>query len=570
MQKQTLVLLAGILCLAAFLRLYHLSSVPTELIADELDLYNSAYSIATTGHDVDGSLQPFLYSRFTRNPPVYGFAAYASTVVLGGNAFALRLPAVIFGLAAVLLLYGIALRLTGRRDVALVAALLMATQPIFIHFSRIAWEPSSELPFLLGGLYALIAALQRSFSVRWLALAVLLLGITSYTYMAGWFYALILGGGMIALNFRAIRSLRDALKILAASGLWLLVSWPALHMVFFDPLTAGKTVRVATFAHGITWSALHDFATNYAAHFRISYLAKMGDPTPGVTWRYLNGFGAFLWIVIPLAAAGVAACYAYVKEQGMRAWVYLWLLAYPLGGALTNDGAPNAPRTLAGAPVFCLLAAFGVAFFGDWARGATRRAVYAAFTLACLASVALFSSFYFTAYVHRNSNAWDSGTAALFGTIRAQGAGYQRVCFNVRPASYETDVYARYYLSDSKLQTFFDAASIECSLPGTLIAADSQHVPKGAGIRALASVPDIDGAQFAKLFAISQVSESNRPTLGYGRGGRHSHEPSGAFACAGCAAHAACGRQSAHAGRTVRSGNCQRTGSERHDLEVHL
>jgi len=60
-RKIVVVLLAAILCLGAALRLYHLSTVPTELIADELDIYNSVASIVTTGHDVDGSLiQEFL------------------------------------------------------------------------------------------------------------------------------------------------------------------------------------------------------------------------------------------------------------------------------------------------------------------------------------------------------------------------------------------------------------------------------------------------------------------------------------------------------------------------------
>lgn len=507
-RSRAFLLLAAILCLAAGLRLYHLSSVPTELVADELDIYNSAYSIVTTGHDVDGRLEPFLYSHFTRNPPVYGFAAYASTLAFGKNAFALRLPAVVFGLATVLLMYAIALRLTRREDVALAAALLTATQPIFIQFSRIAWEPSSELPFLLGGLYALIVAVQRQFASRPLALAAVLLGITSYTYMAGWFYAVVLGGGMLLLNLRAIRSRGDALKIAAACALWFVISLPALQTIFFDPLTVGKTARVSTFSHGITLRTLKIFAANYLAHFHASYLVKTGDPKPGVTWRYLNGFGAFLWMIVPLAAAGAVACSAYVREKNMCAWVYLWLLAYPLGGALTNEGGPNAPRTLAGAPVFCLIGALGVAYFADLFRGGGRRAVYGAFAAACGVSVALFASFYFTAYVHRNSNAWDSGTAALFAQIRAHSAGYQRVCFAVLPAWYETDVYARYYLSDLHIETIDDARNPMCALPGTLIAADSKHAPHGAGLRVLGSAADVDGAAFARLFGRPQLASS--------------------------------------------------------------
>ena len=62
-------------------------SVPTELVVDEIDLYNSAHSIATTGHDIDGTLLPFLDSAFTRNPPVYAIAGYASSLAFGKTPF---------------------------------------------------------------------------------------------------------------------------------------------------------------------------------------------------------------------------------------------------------------------------------------------------------------------------------------------------------------------------------------------------------------------------------------------------------------------------------------------------
>ncbi len=490
----------AILAIAAVLRLYHLSAVPTELVADELDLYNSVRSIVTTGHDVDGSLKPFLYSKFTRNPPLYGVASYISSLVFGRTAFALRLPAAIFGLAAVVFIYGIALRLTNRRDIALFAALLQATQPIFVQFSRVAWEPSSELPFLLGGLYALICAIRPRLSFPGLALAAVLLGLTCYTYMAGWFYAALLGAAMIALSARAFRSANDWLKIGAAAVLWLVVAAPALWMFFFDPLTAGKTGRIATFENGVTLESLRVFAAAYAAHFRISYLVTTGDPQSGVTWRYLNGFGAFFWFVIPLAAAGLFANFQYVRENALRYWVPFWLAVYPLGGSLTNEGAPNAPRTLAGAPVFCLLAAFGAALFADWAAP-RRRAVYAVLSAATLACAAIFSSFYFTQYVHRNSNAWDSGTRALFAAIRAHSRGNRRVCFSVHSGWYATDTYSRFYLSDVPLRWYDGIDWPQCALPGTLVAVDTDLTFSRAGLTQLALIRDVDGNRFALLFA---------------------------------------------------------------------
>jgi len=505
--------LAVIVLVGGFLRFYDLSTVPTELIVDELDLYNSVHSIATTGRDLDGTLLPFLSAASpTRNPPMYGIAGYASSLVFGANAFGLRFPAALFGVVAVLLIYGIAFELTRRRDVALAAAFFAATQPIFVHFSRIAWEPSSELPFLLGGIYVLLRTLRRSNgtpSLGGIGAAALLLGLTSYTYMAGWFYAVVLGGGLVLLNAAGLRTRRAWINVAAGGAIWGLVALPALWMWFFDPSTAGKVQRLDTFAPGVNLETLRVFAANYVAHYRIAYLVLNGDPIPGITWRYLNGFGAFFWWVLPLAAAGALAAFAYVRGWGMRAWLWLWLLAYPLGGSLTNEGAPNAPRTLAGAPVFCILAALGFALFMDWAasprsRRGARLATFALGTLfaaAAVVSTTRFAIFYFTQSVHMASNAWDSGTFATFTAIRRLLPDYDRVCIAIRPAWYGLDTYVRFYLGDEREKVVESVADAACFEPGTLLVVDTDTHLRRPGFKPIETIEDVDGDGFATIRA---------------------------------------------------------------------
>ncbi|HXM06388.1 MAG TPA: glycosyltransferase family 39 protein, partial [Candidatus Acidoferrum sp.] len=469
--------LGVILLLAAALRLYHIGAVPTELDADEVDLYNSAYSIATTGHDIDGTLLPFLDSSETRNPPMYAIAEYGSVLIFGRTPMGLRLPAVIFGLIAIVLLYGIAYELTRRRDVALLSALLMATQPIFVHFARIGWEPASELPFLLGGTYVLLRAMrQPAISVRLALIAALLFGLTAYTYMAGWFYALILGGSMLLLNVRRFATPRGVLVLAGACAIWLAVAAPALWMWFFDEHTIGHTTEMSTFAGGISQSSLQTFLVNYAAHFKWSYLVTTGDPVPAITWRYLDGMGAFFGWMVLLAALGLLVSARYVRPRWAFVWTWLWLIAYPLGGALTNQGTPgtpNAPRTLAGAPVFCILAAIGIVLFLDWAASlrrprAARFAVFGARAILAVAIVfssIFFAQFYFTRYVHENSNAWFSGTHTLFADILEHRSGYRRVCFNVRSAWYQLPSFVRFYLNGVPLAVIDNVHDPSCSLP---------------------------------------------------------------------------------------------------------
>lgn len=503
-----------VLLVGAGVRLYHLSVVPTELIVDELDLYNSAHSIATTGHDVDGTLLPFFYSQFTRNPPVYGIASYASSLVFGKNAVGLRVPAVVFGLIAVVLIYFIALELTRRRDIALVAGALQATQPIFVHFSRVAWEPAAEIPFLLGGVYVLLRVFRRAeeadgapVSFWGLALGAVLLGLTSYTYMAGWFYAVVLGGAMVLLNAQRLRDWGVWAKVLGAVVIWGLVSSAALWMWFLDPLTVGKTLRVATFAHGVSAQTLRVFLVNYFAHFRWSYLVATGDPQPGTTWRYLNGFGAFFSWVVGLAVLGLAFGLRYVGGLWARVWLCVWLAVYPLGGALTNEGAPNAPRTLAGAPVFCILAALGFAVLYSLAgsvgperfRRVAAAGVRGIFAVAAVVSLVFFSSFYFTRYVHQNSNAWDSGTRAMFAAVRSRHQQFDRVCFSVRQAWYGIDTYTRFYLDDVPIQKVDDVSDPACFGPGTLLVTDNDHRVSRAGFTPIARIADVDGDPFAVL-----------------------------------------------------------------------
>ncbi|HET9097064.1 MAG TPA: glycosyltransferase family 39 protein [Candidatus Baltobacteraceae bacterium] len=495
------VALVLVLLLAAGLRVFHLSTVPTELIVDELDLYNSVSAIVSTGHDVDGTLKPFLWSQFTRNPPLYGVAGYASSLVFGKTPFGLRFPAALFGVAAVLCLYGLGYELTRRRDVALLAALFAAVQPIFVQFSRVAWEPSSELPFLLGGLYVLARTIRRAGEPGMrpfggFVLSAALLSIACYTYMAAWFYALLLAGGLVLLNAKRLAEIKALLPLTAAAIIGVLIALPALQMIFLDPSTAGKSQRIATFAGGVSLQTLGVFARNYIAHFDLSYLVTTGDPQPGSTWRYLNGFGAFSWWIVPLALSGLIALGGYVKDWRLRLWLIVWLLAYPLGGALTNDGVPNAPRTLAGAPVFCLLAAIGSAIFLDWRR----RWAGAALAIAVAVSTLQFSAFYFTRYVHRNSNAWDSGTAAMFAAVRAREKTYDRVCFSVWPAWYGIDTYVRFYLGNG-MPTYTNIDDPACFRPRTLIVTDNDHHLKREGFRAIATIRDVNNAPFAILSA---------------------------------------------------------------------
>jgi 4-amino-4-deoxy-L-arabinose transferase-like glycosyltransferase len=123
--------LAGILLLAAILRLVALDTVPPAIHADEAPNAWNAYTLLKTGHDQCGVSWPVFYLRAYGD---YRTATYAYSLIpfqfFGGmNVWTTRLPAAVSGILSVLLIYFIGARLFGAA-VGLAAAGLLALNPL--------------------------------------------------------------------------------------------------------------------------------------------------------------------------------------------------------------------------------------------------------------------------------------------------------------------------------------------------------------------------------------------------------------------------------------------------------
>jgi Dolichyl-phosphate-mannose-protein mannosyltransferase len=505
-------LLACVVILGAVLRFAALAHNPPELFSDELDSYVSMKSIVMTGHDIDGSLKPFLYSRIMRNAPMYGVACYFSSLVWGNGPFGLRFPAAIFGIGVIILTYAIVAELTRRRKIALWSALLIAIQPLFIHFSRVAWEPASVLPFLLGGLYVLLRELRfarENGTMRFgrLALAALLLAMTVYTYASAWFYVVILVGSLVFLSLPLLHATKEYTKFIVAVILCIMLALPAIWMLFFD---SGASGRMFSMVSGwLSISNLHGLMLLYLAHFNWHYLVSTGDGPNVRIQRELGGFGALFWWMIPLLAIGTINVGRYVSPLSMRIWVWLWLAAYPLGGTVAVWGAalPNAGRTLPGAPILCIIAALGLAaLFEDAEHFASVNGKAYLFALrgvcaacACV-SVTLFCAFYFVAYPRLTAPGWESGTGAAFEAVRKHSNGFSRVCFSGFNY-YFLSGYIHYYIDDLPLQKLETGNNTACYQPGTLLVTLGSVPPELLGFVPISNARSVDGSVYAVVEA---------------------------------------------------------------------
>src|SRR3989344_3153163 len=133
-----------ILLLAAVLRFYQLGQVPSGLVNDEAAFGYNAYSLIKTGRDEFGQSWPIIFYSFGEGKlPVYIYLTLPSVAIFGLNEFAVRLPSALLGVLTVWVV----------SRWSLLAALVLATMPWHIHFSRAAFEANVALFFVTWGIW---------------------------------------------------------------------------------------------------------------------------------------------------------------------------------------------------------------------------------------------------------------------------------------------------------------------------------------------------------------------------------------------------------------------------------
>ncbi len=113
--------------------------------------------------------------------PLYALLAHASLVILGEEAWTVRLPAVLFGVATIPLLYALA-RHAGSRLEAVLAATLLAVSYHHVWFSQNARGYTTLTFFVLLATYCLVRALT-DWRTRWFAGWGVAIALGAYTHL---------------------------------------------------------------------------------------------------------------------------------------------------------------------------------------------------------------------------------------------------------------------------------------------------------------------------------------------------------------------------------------------------
>lgn len=390
---------------AFVLRLVNLSHFPVGFTPDEAAQGYTAYSILKTGKDEWGV-------RFPLNPrsfgdykaPVYTYLSVPSVALFGLNELAVRLPAAVCGILAILTTYFLAKEIFDQnglkektkidsRKIALTAAFLLAFSPWHVSLSRGAFEANLTTFFLTSGVLFFLKGIKSlsspdhssSFIVHsswFMILGSLFFGLNMLTYHSAKLITPLILMFLLAWKFPELKKSWPANKnYLVVSGTILAVF---LIVTFGGLLLGGGTrvVDIGIFSGG--WQAVAEkryqavigglpdaisrifnnklsfswgeFIKNYFSYLSPQFLFTQGAGE--ATYGMIPGRGVLYLIELPLIL--VSLYFLIGKKESSVAFLWFWVLVAPFPASLARGVGYHANRVAVMMPAIQILSAYGL------------------------------------------------------------------------------------------------------------------------------------------------------------------------------------------------------------------
>lgn len=381
MKKISCWLLLFIIAIAFFLRIWHVGSLPVILNRDEAAVAYNASLLMQTGQDEWGKTWPLTLQSFgDYKLPGYSVLLIPFFKIFGLDDWVVRLPSVLAGTVLVGLVYLLARKLKFDEQSALLASLLIAIAPVFVFYSRIAFEANVALTYFVGALFVLISLKERATLLRYaLMTALLLLAVLTYNTPL-----LLLPFVMV---FAAILFPKKSRKnLLVVEGI-LGVVLVAGALVFL-PAAAQKS-GITIFTDETVWSQWTAFRTslpgvwqtllgskyvyfawlmgkNFVNSFSLRFLVTQGGSHP---WHSLPSTGHLEFLVYIFGLIGIAltSWQVWLSRRTFSAvtqpLALLFLLVASLAPSVITVDSPHATRSLLFFVLFHIFAVIGVGWF---------------------------------------------------------------------------------------------------------------------------------------------------------------------------------------------------------------
>jgi len=293
--------LIAVFLLGLLLRVWDLSGNPAGVYVDEAHLGYTAYSLLHTGKDSYGKSWPIMTKLFgSYSSALYSYLTVLPVGLMGLNIFTTRLLSAVSG-SLLVLIAGIAFGpFTG---------LVIAVSPVFIFFSRAAFEANLALTLL-------IISLVLFFRSR-LSLSALFLSLSAYAYHAEKLIAPII----LIFFWGFYRSARKQLLVpvlifvITQLPLWMVSLNPAVNQRFYELSYSGSLPEKTL-----------TFINNYLGYLSPDNLFSRPDPDVQRSFPEISVF--YWWMIIP-AIMGLAS-----KKPKL---IFLTIFLSIIPGAVTRD-----------------------------------------------------------------------------------------------------------------------------------------------------------------------------------------------------------------------------------------
>ncbi len=451
-------LLLLIVILASVLRLYKLSVNPPSLFGDELDLGYQAYSILKTGRDYQGNLIPLNFHSIAEwRTPLYLYTAVPTIAVFGITPLGVRLPAAIFGILDVIVVYFLFKEIlsfgqppTNKHYRSLVASFLFVISPWSLQYSRAGFEVTEMLFFLTFGLLLFFKSLKNP---KWLWVSVLCLMLTPFVYSTAKLFTPILMLFLLV-TFRKNIFGMPKKNLLLTMFVGLVVALPLIYATFFGGGTqrigdisvlkdgnmeqvvganraidakAGSAAFVSKLINNKFTYFGSEIVGNYLAAFSPQFLFLKGD----INLRQSVGTGElYLVEIIPLLF-GLAYFLTDKRDIKIKALMFVWLLLGVLPAALTLNGGTHATRLILILPPLIFFISYGLVAMYRLA-GRYQKLFLTAIGLIYIVSLGVYLHRYYYSYVLESEHSWHYGWCPAINKLKSIDKDYDRVVISMK------------------------------------------------------------------------------------------------------------------------------------------
>lgn len=444
-----------ILLCACFLRLYKISINPVSLFGDELDIGYQAYSIIKTGRDYYGNFLPIHFHSLAEwRTSLYLYSAVPTVAIFGITPLGVRLPAAIFGILSIWVMYLLVKELFKNENLALLSAAVLTFSPWHIQYSRIGFEVVLLPLLILLGLWLFFKSLKNS---RWLWLSTVFLVLTPWAYSTAKFFTPLLLLFLLIVWRREIFQMKIFHLIMAVVA-GLIVGLPIVYStlfgggaerfgyvsVFTDPTTepeVGVARQIDARMRGekgeglnptILDRVIHNKFTfwggnvlrNYFQSFSTDFLFVKGD----LNLRHSIGIGEFYRIEALALILGLILFFINQHEdKKIKALIAFWILAGVVPAAITRDGGMHASRLILILVPLVILASYGLYEAVKLLKPNLGKLFIFIYLGIWILSFGLYLHEYYVHYPWASERWWDAGYKEAIQSIKEIDKNYDKV-----------------------------------------------------------------------------------------------------------------------------------------------